>query len=86
MPVCLWPTFDFNFEAMEAAGWGLTSYGGERAEKLLKVFLNAVPTEVCKESYPITRKRKNGLIDSQMCAEGQGKVVMDTCEVNRITK
>jgi transmembrane protease serine 9 len=80
MPVCLWPTPDFNFEAMEAAGWGLTTYGGKKAEKLLKVYLNAVPIEECRESYPKKRKLKNGLIESQMCADSKAEVVMDTCE------
>jgi Trypsin len=81
MPVCLWPTFDFNFESLEAAGWGLISYGGKRAEKLLKVFLDAVPTDVCKQSYPKKLKLKKGLIDSQICAESTSTEVMDTCQV-----
>jgi secreted trypsin-like serine protease len=72
---------------MEAAGWGLTSFGGKRAEKLLKVFLNAVSTEVCKKSYPKSRKLLNGLVESQICTESKGKVIMmDTCEVSKYTK
>jgi Trypsin len=81
MPVCLWPTFDFNFEGMEAAGWGLTSYNGGRAEKLQKAFLDAISTDVCKKSYQSSRKLKKGLIDSQICAESTSAKVMDTCEV-----
>jgi transmembrane protease serine 9 len=27
IPACLWPTFNFNFDELESAGWGLTSFG-----------------------------------------------------------
>jgi Trypsin len=85
MPVCLWPTFDFNFQALEAAGWGLTSLNGNKAEKLQKAFLDAIPTDLCKESYPTKRRLKNGLIDSQICAESTSVKVMDTCKVRNTT-
>jgi Trypsin len=27
LPACLWPTHNFNFERMDAAGWGLDQTG-----------------------------------------------------------
>uniref|UniRef100_A0A182QFE5 Peptidase S1 domain-containing protein n=1 Tax=Anopheles farauti TaxID=69004 RepID=A0A182QFE5_9DIPT len=75
-PACLWTGARVPVRRLEAAGFGQTSYGGERTPVLLKVQLSPVEIAACRRFYPAGRRRREGLIDQQMCAMDER---MDTC-------
>ncbi|XP_058065217.1 uncharacterized protein LOC131214896 [Anopheles bellator] len=76
LPGCLWTSSTVPFRRLEATGFGQTSFGGERTPILLKVQLSPVETEACRKFYPKSGTRREGLLDSQMCAFDNK---MDTC-------
>ncbi|ETN61379.1 chymotrypsin BII [Anopheles darlingi] len=76
LPACLWTSTTVPFRRLEATGFGQTSFGGERTPILLKVQLSPVETAACRQFYPNTRARPQGLLDGQMCASD---TKMDTC-------
>ncbi|XP_058123248.1 uncharacterized protein LOC131294325 [Anopheles ziemanni] len=76
LPGCLWTGSRIPFRRMEAAGFGLTRFAGERTPILLKVELSPVTNAACTQFYPAARRRRQGLIEQQMCASDPR---MDTC-------
>uniref|UniRef100_A0A182JYL1 Peptidase S1 domain-containing protein n=1 Tax=Anopheles christyi TaxID=43041 RepID=A0A182JYL1_9DIPT len=76
VPACLWTGAQVPLRRFEAAGFGQTSFGGERTPILLKVQLSPVDNSACGRFYPPSRRRRQGLIDQQMCASDER---MDTC-------
>ncbi|XP_035912313.1 uncharacterized protein LOC118512256 isoform X1 [Anopheles stephensi] len=76
VPACLWTGAQVPDRRMEAAGFGQTSFGGERTPILLKVQLSPVTNAACSRFYPAGRRRQQGLIDQQLCASDER---MDTC-------
>uniref|UniRef100_A0A182TPZ5 Peptidase S1 domain-containing protein n=1 Tax=Anopheles melas TaxID=34690 RepID=A0A182TPZ5_9DIPT len=76
VPACLWTGAQVPLRRLEAVGFGQTSFGGERTPILLKVQLSPVDNSACGRFYPPSRRRRQGLIDQQMCASDER---MDTC-------
>ncbi|XP_052899529.1 transmembrane protease serine 9-like [Anopheles moucheti] len=76
VPGCLWTGAQVPMRRLEAAGFGQTSFGGERTPILLKVQLSPVDNSACSRFYPAGRRRRQGLIDQQLCAADER---MDTC-------
>uniref|UniRef100_A0A4Y0BR53 Peptidase S1 domain-containing protein n=1 Tax=Anopheles funestus TaxID=62324 RepID=A0A4Y0BR53_ANOFN len=76
VPACLWTGAQVPMRRLEAAGFGQTSFGGERTPILLKVQLSPVDNAACGRFYPPGRRRRQGLIDQQLCAVDER---MDTC-------
>uniref|UniRef100_A0A182TB62 Peptidase S1 domain-containing protein n=1 Tax=Anopheles maculatus TaxID=74869 RepID=A0A182TB62_9DIPT len=76
VPACLWTGAQVPLRRLEAAGFGQTSFGGERTPILLKVQLSPVDNVACSRFYPAGRRRRQGLIDQQLCASDEK---MDTC-------
>ncbi|XP_053674808.1 transmembrane protease serine 9-like [Anopheles nili] len=76
LPACLWTGAQVPLRRLEAAGFGQTSFGGDRTPILLKVQLSPVENAACSRFYKPGRTRQQGLIDQQMCAADER---MDTC-------
>ncbi|XP_055546902.1 transmembrane protease serine 9-like [Wyeomyia smithii] len=76
-PACLWNQDALEFPRLEAAGFGQTSFGGSQTPILLKVKLSSINNVECRNYHaPDNRKLRQGIIDSQMCAQDSK---MDTC-------
>uniref|UniRef100_A0A182WMK8 Peptidase S1 domain-containing protein n=1 Tax=Anopheles minimus TaxID=112268 RepID=A0A182WMK8_9DIPT len=76
VPACLWTGAQVPVRRLEAAGFGQTSFGGDRTPILLKVQLSPVEIGACSRFYPPGRRRRQGLIEQQLCAADER---MDTC-------
>ncbi|XP_063912156.1 venom protease-like [Zophobas morio] len=78
-PACLQTKFEIPAIKTIATGWGTTGVGGEPSENLLKVTLDIVDYQICKNTYKTTRNLKNGIIDdTQICTGGDDG--QDTCQ------
>lgn len=80
-PACLWQTQSINNSKAIATGWGKIDYTGPLSDVLLKVELNVIPNNECRQYVEADRKKlQRGVVDSQMCA-GVLAGGMDTCQV-----
>jgi secreted trypsin-like serine protease len=78
-PACLYTEAEISPDKLVATGWGRTAYAGAASEDLLKVTLNVVEHDVCKQHYQISRKLPNGITkDTQICAGSNDQ--KDTCQ------
>ncbi|XP_055546901.1 transmembrane protease serine 9-like isoform X2 [Wyeomyia smithii] len=76
-PACLWNQDASEFPRLEAAGFGQTSFAGSQTPILLKVELSPINNAECRNYHaPDNRRLRQGIIDSQMCAQDSK---MDTC-------
>ncbi|XP_053695324.1 transmembrane protease serine 9-like [Sabethes cyaneus] len=76
-PACLWNQNSLAFPRLEAAGFGQTSFAGSQTPILLKVQLSPIDNTECRNHHPSDNRRlRQGIIDSQMCAQDSK---MDTC-------
>lgn len=65
-------------KTMVATGWGVTKFGGQRSNDLLKVTLDLYSTNSCKSIYKTHKKLPKGILETQFCAgTRQGS---DTCQ------
>lgn len=80
-PACLWQTQSINNSKAIATGWGKIDYTGPTSDVLLKVQLNVIPNNECRQYVEADQKKlKQGVVDSQLCA-GVLAGGMDTCQV-----
>ncbi|XP_055615595.1 transmembrane protease serine 9-like [Toxorhynchites rutilus septentrionalis] len=76
-PACLWDQSEVEFPRLEAIGFGQTSFAGDKTPILLKVQLSPISNDECrKHHYSGTRRLRQGIADSQICAQDSK---MDTC-------
>lgn len=79
-PACLWSQPSTNERKAVATGWGMTSYGGENSEGLLKVALDLLDMSKCRRTYGVDKKHlPNGVVGTMICA-GDLKGKKDTCQ------
>lgn len=78
-PACLWIQDQIDTKYVIATGWGLTKFGGNPSEELLKVDLEIFDQDECVQYYGTGRKYRNGIITEQLCA-GDRSGDKDTCE------
>lgn len=80
-PACLWHKdhIDTDSQAI-ATGWGVTKFGGQKADDLLKVSLNLFPFDECKKLYGRHRRIPKGILASQLCAGSRNGEDRDTCQ------
>uniref|UniRef100_A0A1Q3FJF4 Putative trypsin-like serine protease n=1 Tax=Culex tarsalis TaxID=7177 RepID=A0A1Q3FJF4_CULTA len=78
VPACLWTDEEVRFRELIATGWGSTGFAEEHTPNLLKVLLKPMDTAQCSLFYPVSKKLRWGLLQSQhLCAVDEQ---MDTCE------
>jgi secreted trypsin-like serine protease len=78
-PACLYTEAELSSDKLVATGWGRTEFTGPTSEDLLKVTLNVVEHDVCKQHYLKLRKLKNSVMnDIQICAGSTDH--KDTCQ------
>lgn len=76
-PACLPFAFTGNTFAghsVEATGWGTTSFGGQRVQRLRRVSLDVITNAVCRRSFP-------SLLGMNICTYSEGR---DMCQVGII--
>ncbi|CAO1432016.1 unnamed protein product [Diamesa tonsa] len=80
-PACI--LYDPQIKNFVAAGYGQTGYSEKKANKLIKVDLNLVNQNECKDYYHNfdDQKLARGIIEEQICTKGfiDGGLEMDTC-------
>lgn len=78
-PACLWTKEETPTTDIIATGWGRIEYGGNKSAELQKVNLKVMSNDICSGYFPLNRKLRNGIIDSQLClGDDDGR---DTCQV-----
>lgn len=82
-PACLPEVPRVPVDTAIASGWGLTQYGGDASNALLKVVLDFFTNAECNSIYEdaISPQLANGIVnETQMCA-GSRTEHRDTCQV-----
>lgn len=77
-PACLWHKDHIDMEQAVATGWGVTKFGGQKSDDLLKVSLNLFSLDECKKLYGRHRRIPKGILASQLCAGS--RTGEDTCQ------
>lgn len=77
-PACLWKNDYINSTKAVATGWGQFQFNGDRSDDLRKVALNILDNNYCQKLYESSKKLRNGIVSSQLCA-GYLKGGKDTC-------
>ncbi|XP_037028237.1 serine protease snake-like isoform X4 [Bradysia coprophila] len=78
-PACLWQSSYVNSSNAIATGWGQLEFAGERSDDLQKVALNIIDNNHCQQLYERSKKLRNGIVSSQLCA-GYLEGGKDTCQ------
>lgn len=78
-PACLWQSNYINSTNAIATGWGQLEFAGERSDDLRKVALNIIDNNHCQQLYERSKKLRNGIVSSQLCA-GYLEGGKDTCQ------
>lgn len=85
-PACLQVDEQLNDNKLIATGWGVTEFGGERSEQLMKVTLDLFTNAECAEYYnsrQATRKLPDGIVSSMLCTGGKTEP-KGTCQVSSL--
>lgn len=67
-PACFWQNQSINSTKTIATGWGQLDFDGDRSDELRKVSLNVLDNVHCQQLYESSKKLRNGIVNSQLCA------------------
>ncbi|CAH2048548.1 unnamed protein product, partial [Iphiclides podalirius] len=79
-PVCLYTKEKDPTVMLDISGWGKSDVTrAATSEVLLKARLTIVPRDICNQSYTVSRRLPEGIIDEQLCAQDTTGNT-DTCQ------
>lgn len=79
-PLCLPDTRTIKERSAVASGWGRVGWVDDLSNQLLKVTLELFPFQECHDSYGVSRKLPNGIVDETQICAGSRSDEKDTCE------